>query len=250
MNIHVLANTENTGPDAPAAPSPLPSMPSTLPAESGSQDQESRIRQLSAAGLGHPQPAFKSLPGETPRAFNAFMTWFQLGRARSHQAVADKLGEGLPTVKNWASKYDWSDRLLSFNAGLLQQQALDTAEQQRKQIADWSARLNRFREQEWDAAQKLLSAAQCFLETFGDEQVGKMTLSQVSRALRISSEIGRSALAGAELPPSAEPALAPIQRQMLDAIARIYGQAPPSPVAAGVAPAVEPGVPPGGAQQL
>src|ERR1041385_1152576 len=74
----------------------------------------------------HAAPAiFMRLPGETPRAFSAFMTWFQLGHARSHQAVADKLGEGLPTVKNWASKYDWSDRLHAFNEGLLQQQAAE-----------------------------------------------------------------------------------------------------------------------------
>ena len=49
------------------------------------------------------QPFFPRAPGETPRAFGAFMTFFQLGHARSCQAVADKLGEGLPTVKNWAS---------------------------------------------------------------------------------------------------------------------------------------------------
>jgi hypothetical protein len=175
---------------------------------------------------------FHRFPGETPRAFSAFITWFQLGHARSHQAVADKLGEGLPTVKNWASKYDWSDRLLAFTSGVLHQQALHNAEQQRKQVADWTARLNRFREQEWDAAQKLLSAAQCFLETLGDDHVQNMTLSQVSRALSISSNIARSALAGLELPASSEPVVSPIQQQMLDAIARVYGQAAPSPAAA------------------
>jgi hypothetical protein len=164
---------------------------------------------------------FQRLPGETPRAFGAFMTWFQLGHARSHQAVADKLAEGLPTVKNWASKYDWSERLIAFNAGLFHQQAADLAEQHRKQAADWAARLSRFREQEWDAAQKLLSAAQCFLETFGDDALQKMTLSQVSRALRISSDIGRLALAGAELPQSSDPVMSPIQQQMLDALRRL-----------------------------
>jgi hypothetical protein len=163
-------------------------------------------------------------PGETPRAYSAFMTWFQLGHARSHQAVADKLGEGLPTVKNWASKYDWSERLLAFNSGLLQKQAGDQAERQRKQAADWADRLNSFREQEWDAAQKLIAAAQCFLESFGEEDLRNMTLSQVSRALKISSAIGRSALAGAELPESSDAEMSPLQQQLLDAVTRVYGQ--------------------------
>ena len=170
------------------------------------------------------QLPFQRFPGETPRAFSAFITWFQFGHARSHQAVADKLGEGLPTVKNWASKYEWSQRLLHFNSGLLKQQAADSAERQRKQAADWAQRLNRFREQEWDAAQKLLSAAQCFLETFGDAHVQNMNLSQVSRAISISSDIARSAVTGLELPPSSEPALAPVQQQMLEALQRLSGQ--------------------------
>jgi hypothetical protein len=181
-------------------------------------------------GIDHPasgsQPPFPRFPGETPRAFSAFITWFQLGHARSHQAVADKLGEGLPTVRNWASRYDWSDRLLAFNAGLLQQQTAALAEQQLKQAADWAARLNRFRDQEWNGAQKLLRVAECFLENFGDDDLSKMTLSHAARALRISSDIARSALAGLELPPAADPAMSPIQQQMLDALMRLTASVP------------------------
>src|SRR4051794_15047380 len=180
--------------------------------------------QSSVALAKEDQPSFPRSPGETPRAFSAFITWFQLGHARSHQAVADKLGEGLPTVKNWASKHDWSERLLAFASGVLQQHASDTAEQQRKQAADWAERLNRFREQEWDAAQKLLSAARCFLETFGEEALENMTLSHVSRSLRIPPDPARSPLAGLKTPFSAEPAVSPIQQQMLDALQRLSSQ--------------------------
>jgi hypothetical protein len=152
------------------------------------------------------------------------MTWFQLGHGRSLQAVADRLAEGLPTVKNWSSRFDWSNRLLSFNAGALQQHAADNMEHQLKLAADWSERLNRFREQEWDAAQKLLAAAQCFLESFGDEDLSKMTLAQVSRALRISSDMARSSISGLEVPVASEPAMSPIQQQMLDALKRLSGR--------------------------
>ena len=182
--------------------------------------QTEKLPDPAADGAGF-QPSFDRSPGETPRAYAAFMTYFNLGQARSLQAVADQLGEHLSTLKNWSAKHNWIGRLHAFNSGLLQQQARDHCARQRQQAANWAERLNRFREQEWDAAQKLLAAAQCFLESFGDEAVQKMTLSEVSRALRISSAIGRSALGGAELPPSTDPAMSPIQQQMLDALRRL-----------------------------
>ncbi len=180
-----------------------------------------------------PTPPFAPAPGETPRAFNAFITWFQLGQSRSHQAVADKLNEGLATVKNWASKYDWSGRLNAFNSGLLQQHA----QLQQDLAADWAERLRQFREQEWDAAQKLLAAARCFLESFDDTALEKMTLAQVSRALTISSKIARSALAGAALPADASaPSVSPLQQQLLDAATRLYSQPPAADAPELVAP--------------
>ena len=109
--------------------------------------------------------------------------------------------------------------------------SLDQAVLQRQQAADWAARLARFREQEWEAAQKLIAAAQCFLETFDEEALHKMTLAQVSRALKASSALARSALAGAELPDPSVPSLSPAQQQLLDALKRLYGQSRTSPVA-------------------
>jgi uncharacterized protein YjcR len=169
-------------------------------------------------------PAFPRLPGETPRAFSAFMAFFQLGHSRSLPALAEKLGESLGTVKNWSSKFDWSARLQAFNSSLLQTQARDQAVLQIAQAADWNRRLNLYREQEWDAAQKLIVAAQCFLETLGEEDLRRMNLAQVSRALKISSAIARSALAGAELSEASAPDLSPLQQQLLAGVKRVYGQ--------------------------
>lgn len=215
--IHLSTSPEATRADA-AQPQPAPSIvqPSAL-----SPPSPPSSLQLATFNL---QPSFQRFPGETPRAYSAFIAFFQLGHARSLQAVADKLGESLGTVKNWSSKFDWSERLQAFNSGLLQQQARDQTDLHLKQAADWAHRLNRFREQEWDAAQKLLAAAQCFLETFGEEDLRKMTLAQVSRALKISSTLGRSALAGAELPESSDPLMSPLQQQLLSAVKRLYGQ--------------------------
>jgi hypothetical protein len=70
-----------------------------------------------------PDQHFPRFPGETPRAYGAFITFFDLCHGRSLTAVAEKSGEGLATVKNWSSKYSWSKRIQDFNSGVLQHQA-------------------------------------------------------------------------------------------------------------------------------
>jgi len=155
--------------------------------------------------------SFQHRPGETPRAYSAFMAFFQLGHDRSLQAVADRCDVSIDTIKKWSSRFDWKGRIQSFNTGILQEQAAIEATVQREQAAQWSARMAALREQQWIAAQKLLEVVQCYLESFGDEQLEKMTLSQVSRALVVASRIGRMALSGCELPLQTESPLPQIR---------------------------------------
>src|SRR4051812_7459290 len=73
----------------------LPAIDSSLPARTGSPPatlNHSSSDQSSIASAAkeevlltkEDQPLFSRLPGETPRAFSAFITWFQFGHARSH----------------------------------------------------------------------------------------------------------------------------------------------------------------------
>lgn len=204
----------------------IPPLPHELP-----PDRDSRLTPA-------PAPAFPRVSGETPRASSAFLTWFQLGHSRSLAAVAEKLGESPGTVKNWSSKHDWAERLQKYQADLLQEQARHHTALHLRQAADWSRRLGDFREQEWEAAQKLIAVAQCFLESCGDDDVRRMTLAQASRALQVSSAVARSAITGADVPPSSETGLSPLQQQLLAGVNRIYGLAEPAaPASAPTAPA-------------
>ena len=176
-----------------------------------------------APGPGPDGPAaFPRHAGETPRAFGAFLAFFQLGHARSLPAVAAGLGENLGTVRKWSSRYRWSDRLHAFQSGLLRQQALAEAESCRKLAADWARRNGEFREEEWSAAKKLLVAAQCYLENLGDREVEKMSLAQVSRAILIASRISRDALRSN--PPPEETAMSAVQVELTAALRKAYGQ--------------------------
>jgi hypothetical protein len=179
----------------------------------------------------NPQPTFPLKNGETPRAYGAFIAFFQIGPGRTLPLLSEKLGESLGTIKNWSSRFDWSERIQSFNAGLLQQQAQSEIALQLQRSADWSERVNEFREQEWLASQKLLAAARCFLESYGEEQLQKMTLAQVSRAVDISSRIGRLALNGSSAPEQPT-AMSPLQTELAAALKRIYDPPPPVPATA------------------
>jgi hypothetical protein len=197
--------------------------------QSFEEDAGTGVLTCAARGLSSPLPgppslAFPRCPGETPRAFGAFQAFFALGQGRSLRTVAGQLGENPATVKNWSCKYRWSQRIQSFNSGLLQQQAAFQAAWASQQAADWARRDADHREQEWAASQKLLTAVDCFLESFGDREVEKMNLAQVSRALEVSSRLARQALQGAARPE--EPAVAPLQAELAAAIARAYGPAP------------------------
>jgi hypothetical protein len=174
--------------------------------------------------------AFPRAQGETARAYQAFMAYFQLGQLRTLPAVADKLGENLGTVKNWSSKYDWADRLHAFNSGLIEQQATQQSAASIELAADWGRRLAELRELEWDVAQKLAAAARCFLDNYGDSELSRMSLSEVSRALAISSRIARAALAGADQP-AADASESPLQLQLLNAVNCLYRHQPDKPAA-------------------
>jgi hypothetical protein len=178
----------------------------------------------------NPQPVFQRSPGETPRAFSAFCAFFDLGHGRTLQAVAAQLDEKPDTVKKWSSRFRWSDRIQSFNSGLLQQHAEAAAASRARQTADWARLTSRYREQEWEAAQKLLGAVQCFLDSFGDQHVEKMTLGQVSRALQVSANLARAALAGTNVPEG--PILAPLQLELAAALKKAYAKPPPDPTPA------------------
>ena len=178
------------------------------------------------ASLSSQNPSlFPAQPGETPRAYSAFVTFFQIGPSRALQSVADRLGCPLQTVKNWSSRFDWGQRILDFESGLLNQQAKDRAQIQRESDQQWAARLDDLREHEWDVSQKLLNAARCFLETFGEEELSKMTLAQVSRALLLSSTLGRRALEGAEVSQSSEGTESSLPTEFEEALRRAYGPA-------------------------
>ena len=176
---------------------------------------------------------FKTFPrssGESLRAYNAFITFFQLGHNRTRQTVADKLHESIDSIKKWSAKFDWSERIIAFDSGLLQQRAKAEAEADQQQTAERSALMSQFRRREWAAATKMLSTVEFYLENCEEQQLENMTLGQVAQALSASSAIGRLAMSGSDLPEDADSAKSSILAHFKDSLKRAYGkEAAPEP---------------------
>src|SRR3954471_20680024 len=64
--------------------------------------------------------SLQPMPEEPAQAHEAFVAFFRLGQDRSLQAVAEKCGSSIDTVKKWSSTFGWKDRINSFNTGILQ----------------------------------------------------------------------------------------------------------------------------------
>jgi hypothetical protein len=221
----LLANHDNNIAPLPVAAAPVNgSVPGQSPVPPSLDVECSDPPAISAPDL------FPRLPGETPRAFGAFLAYFDLGQHRSHAAVADRLGEKLDSVKSWSSRYRWSHRLAAFQSSLLRQQVAARLAIHQDHAADWARRTRECREQEWESARQLRAAAQCFLESFGDQQVEKMTLAQASHAVQVAARLARQALSADPLPETANPA--PIQLEIEVALQKAYGSAAASTAAA------------------
>ncbi|MDB6059040.1 MAG: hypothetical protein JWO95_2884, partial [Verrucomicrobiales bacterium] len=104
----------------------------------------------------------------------------------------------------------------SFNAATFQEASVaEAVALQRQEIVEWSARMRLQRELQWIAGQELLEAANGWLANFGDDQLEKVTLSQVTRAIVIGSKIGRMAIAGFENPLDAKSSVPASRSELL-----------------------------------
>ena len=134
--------------------------PALLPVALGAAGSPADPEPSAPVNSPAPPDLFPRLPGETPRAYGAFLVYYDLGHSRSHAAVADRLGEQIDTVKTWSSRYQWSHRITAFQSSLLQQQVAARLALHQDQAADWVPRTRECREHEWETARQLRDAAQ------------------------------------------------------------------------------------------
>lgn len=65
-----------------------------------------------------PPPIWKKLPEETPRAYQAFCVYRDMGPGRSIRAAAEELGVTERMLYFWSSKFRWVNRAAAYDAWL------------------------------------------------------------------------------------------------------------------------------------
>lgn len=79
-------------------------------------------------------------PGETSRAYNAFLIYLEMGPTRTHKKVFEKIGGNHAVIIKWSGQWKWQDRIKAFeeaqNKALLDTKIDLTAESQKQVIND------------------------------------------------------------------------------------------------------------------
>jgi hypothetical protein len=132
-----------------------------------------------------PLPGLAPAPGESPRAFEAFCAYLQLGPRRRYSALARKLGVSVRTIERWASQFDWRERLTA-QAALGAGQFLQAQDAQRIETAVHEQSV---RDRQLALAGAILDLTERYFERLDDMDLERIRLPEVCRALEFASRL-------------------------------------------------------------
>lgn len=119
-------------------------------------------------------------PGETPRAFEAFCVYRDLGAGRSIRKTGQELNKNLTTIGEWSSKYDWVKRVAAWDA-----------EQDRIARKEMLAEMANTRKKQRRQAQRMQEKGMELLESIS---LGDAKLSEIVSLLKAGMEQERIAI--------------------------------------------------------
>jgi hypothetical protein len=84
---------------------------------------------------------YDRLPGETPKAFEAFCAYRDLGPTRSLQKAADGLDKSMKLLGRWSSQHNWQERVAAWDGDqdmLRQEEAISSKRvEYRRNLAEY-----------------------------------------------------------------------------------------------------------------
>lgn len=136
---------------------------------------------------------FERLPRESGKAFEAFNLYLNMGAKRSTAAVGKKLGKSGGLIERWCTKFDWAGRVRAFETHLaiVERQATEVAV--RAKAAEWVARDEALREQEWKTREEALEMARESIARWRKNKKRVGSLEGIARLLELSSTLGHRA---------------------------------------------------------
>lgn len=58
---------------------------------------------------------------EGDKAYEAFLTYMNMGSERSLDRVSQELSKSVPLLKRWSAKYEWRDRVAAFDTNIMEE---------------------------------------------------------------------------------------------------------------------------------
>jgi hypothetical protein len=146
--------------------------------------------------MSDPAPSpFEPLPGESSRAFAAFVAFRDLGSGRSVVAAyrqktgKEQAKQASGEWNSWASRFDWQIRATAYDAHqeAVRRRAIDA--ELAREAAKWERRRQEALERGWENAQKLYQQAETMLTwPLSTQRTSKDGMKVVIRPARWSKE--------------------------------------------------------------
>lgn len=102
------------------------------------------------------QPIYEHLPGESGVAYAAFKAYLELGDERSLTKVAAVVKKSIPLMNRWSARWKWKNRVQAWNNKIARDRLDVQRRAQEAKAAEWLEREQKLREDEWQAAERIL----------------------------------------------------------------------------------------------
>jgi hypothetical protein len=132
------------------------------------------------------RPIYEQLHDETPRAWEAFRVYRDMGVQRSQEKVCRELGKSGGTISKWSLRYKWSERVKVYD---LDQEAKRRSHLEQQDLQEHERKLEEYRQQTEligkaaiAAGAKLLGIIQQRLKTLKVDDIKARDLGSLAKA--------------------------------------------------------------------
>jgi hypothetical protein len=129
------------------------------------------------------------IPGETAKAYAAFVEYLRLGPERSIDQAAKNLGKGTATLRKWSERHGWVRRAASWDELCAAQERAIQQVLTKEKAVEWVKRQERLKEAEWEIAERCIAKAK---ELLNRPDV-KWSGGDIAKLLDIASKLARLA---------------------------------------------------------
>jgi len=162
---------------------------------------------------------------ESAADFQLFAAWLQLPAPRSYRKASAALGSSVHRLRRVGAHNQWQPRTAAFDefrANTVSQALTEIVD---SEIADWKARAEKFRLQEWSLHEQMIESALAISAEL-KRRPTRARLSDVAKLFELASTLGRRSCGLPLENDSPEAAPIPIRPDVESALAKIYGDGP------------------------